>query len=351
MRELTTIKSMAISDRESKTISCIRTTAMLFIVLCHYMQALGYSVLGQLFTVGVPMFFMISGFLYGQKNVYSNGGICNWYKNRIVKIVLPIYIYYLLTGIIMMFLKNIGEIRIVEVICQLLNLQGFVKSGIGNIGTGPLWFITFILICYLITPLLQKLRERISVKKIFCIIGVLYCIEIIFIIMVKPFGSIINLVGVVNYIFAYYIGAFWNKRLTVKVYVLLSAVMAISIGLRLIFKEIADMSGGVAEEIYSKVIAGYSLTALALWIFFTIYKLCNIFNKCLDEIYPIVSCLDKKSFYVYIVHYAFLVGKLSVMNITDNIVLNTLIFILCTYIYASIIQWIYKKIFKLILNL
>ena len=62
MRELTTIKSMAISDRESKTISCIRTTAMLFIVLCHYMQALGYSVLGQLLTVGVPMFFMFSGF-------------------------------------------------------------------------------------------------------------------------------------------------------------------------------------------------------------------------------------------------------------------------------------------------
>lgn len=57
-----------ISNVESKIITIIRSFAMVVIILCHYCDYFeGVEFLSQLFNVGVPIFFIISGFLYGQK--------------------------------------------------------------------------------------------------------------------------------------------------------------------------------------------------------------------------------------------------------------------------------------------
>lgn len=80
-----------ISTEESRIITVTRTVAMLSIVMCHLVSWFpSISFIGQFFNVGVPVFFIISGYLYGQKDIKR---IIPWYKKQFVKIILPIYIY------------------------------------------------------------------------------------------------------------------------------------------------------------------------------------------------------------------------------------------------------------------
>ena len=53
-----------ISKKESNIIGTIRGIAMIFIVICHYVSWFPqFSAAGQIFNVGVPIFFLISGYL------------------------------------------------------------------------------------------------------------------------------------------------------------------------------------------------------------------------------------------------------------------------------------------------
>lgn len=105
-REITICKERGITEKESRTISVIRTVAMLSIVMCHYIQWFGrWSFLGQFFNVGVPLFFIISGFLYGQKNIEN---VWSWYKKQFIKIVIPLYMYYIMVGVILAVIGKMG---------------------------------------------------------------------------------------------------------------------------------------------------------------------------------------------------------------------------------------------------
>ena len=86
-----------ISSIESKIITIIRAIAMVLIILCHYCDYFeGVEFLSQLFNVGVPIFFIISGFLYGQKQINN---IKKWYIKQFAKIVIPLYIYYFISPV------------------------------------------------------------------------------------------------------------------------------------------------------------------------------------------------------------------------------------------------------------
>ena len=52
------------------SVSLARFVAMVFIVVCHFCQYYGMEA-AWWFNVGVQMFFCISGFLYGNKNIPS----------------------------------------------------------------------------------------------------------------------------------------------------------------------------------------------------------------------------------------------------------------------------------------
>lgn len=58
---------------KSVSLSISRVVATLGIVICHiisyYTIIPGHDILGHFFNVGVPMFIIISGFLYGKKAI------------------------------------------------------------------------------------------------------------------------------------------------------------------------------------------------------------------------------------------------------------------------------------------
>ncbi|MBR4723604.1 MAG: acyltransferase family protein, partial [Clostridia bacterium] len=72
--------SLGISREESNIISVIRVFAMFLIVLCHISYTYGkFAFIGQVFNVGVDVFFIVSGFIYGQKQIECT---YKWVKNR-----------------------------------------------------------------------------------------------------------------------------------------------------------------------------------------------------------------------------------------------------------------------------
>lgn len=293
------------------------------------------------------MFFFISGFLYGHKEIKEVG---KWYKKQILKIVIPVYIYELIMTIVLLSIGKLGDVDIVKSVLMLMNLRGFIDAGIGNVITGHLWFISFILLCYLITPLLQKLRKVLIMKQAIMLLSGLTMLEIVIMIIVRPGGFWSGLSGVLLYSLAYFIGAFWDKRFSWRTYTLLTVAMIISICLRLIFKHYADVDAGFVEDIYRCIVAPYSHCILGSWIFFSIYCLLTPSKKLLDFAFPICKVGDKYSYEVYICHYMFLTGVLSLNSLTGIKSVNVLAFVACTIAFALVLNKVSGFINKLLAN-
>ena len=87
---------VSMNEKTSYALSVILVFATLCIFLCHAVQLSGSALLqksGQIFNVGVPMFMMLSGFLFALKPAPASYRIC--FKNRIIRILVPYYLFLL----------------------------------------------------------------------------------------------------------------------------------------------------------------------------------------------------------------------------------------------------------------
>ncbi len=336
------MQNLIINEKESRIISIIRSFAMLCIIVCHL---LGWfpkiSFFSQLFNVGVPIFFIISGYLYGHKKIKN---ILPWYKKQFFKIVIPIYIYILICALVLLCLGKIGSIDPLKSVFVLFQLTGFIKSRIGNIITAHLWFISYILFCYLITPMIGHLSKNITIKKASVIITCLALIEI-FAMLILRLSVIAWIPGVLSYVLAFFIGALWNKKMSKKRYILLTIAMIVSIIMRLLVKNLAD-SKIIDCLIYDGIISVYTHCVLAYWLFYSLYLFFSKYDNLLKNLYPICKICDYYSYEVYICHYMFLVGVLSFKELTPYIGANVFCFILITVFYAVIIKQISSFLIK-----
>lgn len=134
----------------SYAISWIRFLAMCMIVTCHFCQHYGNE-LAWWFNVGVEIFFIISGFLYGQKEIDDS---IRFYKKRAEKIIPPFWIYLFIFTAVMFFVNR-----------SYISLRNLYDAFLGAVpfkGLEHLWFVPYIMFCYFITPLLQNIKNRVS---------------------------------------------------------------------------------------------------------------------------------------------------------------------------------------------
>ena len=123
---------------------------MSLIIACHFAQAYGFNI-AFLLNVGVQLFFLTSGFLYGKIEISNSW---EFYKKRITKVYVP---YILFVSVILLLQGILGawQFNLRDVAIYALNLQGFLSTTVD--GLNHLWFLSVLMICYLITPLLQRL--------------------------------------------------------------------------------------------------------------------------------------------------------------------------------------------------
>lgn len=135
------------------SIDIIRICGAALIFLCHACNESGTFIggaLGQFFCVGVPIFFILSGYLHGLKLPSQNTP--NWYGKKLKRLLLPLYIFIAILAVVYLVAGySINMSKWWQTIVPICGLsQNYIP------GCGQLWFLTHLLVCYLITPALQK---------------------------------------------------------------------------------------------------------------------------------------------------------------------------------------------------
>ena len=160
---------MYIGCKEKKRypeINILHVLGAMMILLCHFTQKSHLSAVSELFITGVPLFLFVSGFLAALKPTHGK----DWFLKRCTRILTPYYLW-IIPGLCILLISSRDVVSPFQAIIIMLNLQGlnyfFWKFDhyVAVIGFGHLWFLTKIMFCYALVPILDvTVRQWIGLK-------------------------------------------------------------------------------------------------------------------------------------------------------------------------------------------
>lgn len=304
-----------ITKAQSISLSVIRVLSMCLIVACHITQKYDMPI-AFLLNIGVQIFFFTSGFLYGKLEITS---IKDFIKKRFTKVYIPYFIVILLL-ISSYSIFSIESISIKQIVFYLLNIQYFVNP-IG--GGNHLWFLTVIMLCYAITPFLQKAIKK---NSILVFVGLL-------LFSIIEFGFIQKMYGLCSSICLYAVGMLIGHNETKKINISLNILSGIVVvGLFSIFTW--EHLTNVDYKEYST----WLHFSLGIFIFISLYNILPLFINEKKE-YKLLKQADSISYEVYLVHHPIILGPLSLLLITPYNSVNILIVVVLSIIMAYTLKY------------
>lgn len=315
-------KNVRITDSESRALSIIRVLAMTLIVACHMTQYYGLRI-AFLLNVGVQLFFFMSGFLYGKLDMPESPFV--FYKKRFLKVYLP---YILWTFIIVVVYSVFGlyHVTVKQIFFYLLALQWFTTP---IEGLNHLWFLTVLMICYVVTPWVKRLLTKRSPFLFISFLLVCCVVEFLF---VKKLYSLCAWISL--YVFGLVFGAFYSERFS-------NIVLIISIGVLMVLGIRFRMN--LLDGVESKEYAVWIKWFLGLFLFSALFR-------CLSKIsmpkpkFDLISHLDKYSYDIYLIHHPLILGPLSMMFLTKYSYLNIIVVLLSVYLLSRLFRLICTKV-------
>lgn len=320
------------------SISLLRIVAMFMIVGCHIASFLNNNIIAMILNVGVEIFLIISGYLYSNKVIINNK---KFIVKRSKKIIKPLIVTTLMYIVFAILTKKIINIKAIPFL--LCNFQGlnFLISAIKVPqieGLSHTWFLTVIVLCYLLLILVKELEHRYeykySLRGTVLLILALVGLDLLFI----PLGIQLG------YFLTFFVGYILGKvelKITNKMYLLSTLIMISSLGIRLLGRHFFD-----GTIFYANIIVIFTQILLALWFFFSIKWLISkfIFFDMVSKS-DIVKILDSYSFYIYLTHYMFIVGTLSVKGFINGTFLQLIAIVIFTIFSAIIVKFIDSIVF------
>lgn len=311
------------------SISLIRIISLLMIIICHIMQHEEY-VLAWWFNVGVQIFLCISGFLYGQKNVNE---ITEFYKKRFSKILIPYYVVFLTVALFQLLFKR--------EYFNIFRFGGGIFLRTKLAGGEHLWFVSMILFCYFLTPILQAYRDEYENNRLnFLIVSML---EVIFVsIFCGLYDRYFNPAWVSCYTIGYAIG--WNKQKSFFSDKLTSGIFAvlaiIGNAIQIYIDNIVHIQFYGYIKIAYDYFCNYNHVFLGVFLFLVML---NVFNKINylnnPKLISFLKITDEYSYEAYLVHQFLILGPFSLMALTSIKMANVLIII----ISICLLAWLLKK--------
>ncbi|MCM1066935.1 MAG: acyltransferase [Muribaculaceae bacterium] len=177
------------------SVTYIRAFSAILIFCCHVAFIAGSFEVSFWFNTGVPLFFIISAYLLSLKDIGSHK---KFYKRRF-RSIFPAYWIYLAAIVAVLFVVGRAP-DVKSIVCYSLGLSGLVESCV--LGLGHLWFISVLLICYALTPLLHRMIERGAS-------GLLWSIVIVQAVVFFLIGLPAYAIHVASFIYVY---TFYNKN-------------------------------------------------------------------------------------------------------------------------------------------
>ena len=332
---------LSITSKKDYSISIIRFIATVFIVTCHFMQYYDYWA-AWWFNVGVQIFLCMSGFLYGKKDIFDPLGFI---KKQALKILIEYYI--------VLFIAIGLQLIIVPEAITLKLIIGSLLMGATLKGGGHLWYIPYILLCYILTPLLGLLfKEFYKNEKPFRIvlgtISVLIIFEIVFIV----FFNFFNPAWINCYVIGFAMGFLEKKgcKLLFNKLVVLTVIVSVLMNIIQLYLDYFSTYKfeGVLQSVYS-IYCNYAHVALGCGLFFGMRVM---FTRLLSKgvhsgVIKACNISDKYSYNVYLVHQFLILGPLSLMKVSNFFILNFALIICLIVLFAIFLSIISRMVRKL----
>jgi len=276
-------------------ITVLRLIAILMVIVLHCIceyyydfsnagrglwHLLGYA--DELMRTGVPLFFMISGFLLLKDDITDIKG---FYKKRILKVGIPFIVYDVFYYVFSYFDGN------------SISVAGFFRDLLNNGSSYHFWFVYSIIFIYLLMPFLQKIVKNCSLKMLWLLV-----ILATFQTTIRPFINTIcdgklymfitddGFMGYIGYvILGYILGSYdFNKKSRWLIYALgiLTFVAMPAVNMHHIKAEGSHfLTGGYAINHYIEAMA------IFIWFKYNVHS-CNKFTARLSAL----------SFSAYLIH-------------------------------------------------
>lgn len=333
-------KSMTNSTK-NVSITLLHIIGMTMILLCHYCQEEKIYFLSEIFISGVPLFLFTAGYLSGLSNIKSPS---IWISKKIKRILIPFWLFVIVIYAIYEII-NYCDVSAFQWIFTLLNLQGlnytvWKFNYFGAIsGCGHLWYLTTIMLCYFLVPLVGKIKipKLNNVKKVLVIL------------LLLGFQLVLMYAGFqLSYIISFFLGFFVAKnpvRTDIKWYGFITALMLVASVTRIVLRHYFDNT-----DFYVRFYALISCAIIGIWVFYSVF----FFNDKFKSLFEKFNCkpilfIEKISYYVYITHYIFLGGPFSVFNVIENRILCYLAATFLSLFSATLLYLVTEKIiFKLL---
>ncbi len=329
-------------NKRNVSIQLIRIVAMFMIVADHMLCYCNFpmkSFVIQIANSGVFVFLFISGLLFGKKEITNWK---QWFLKRGIRILIPFWFFVLIDFIIEGLVWN--NITIKQVLAYAFNLQGLF--GIRET-TKPLWFLTLLMICYLITPALYKLK-RISLTTITK--SVLIAIFIIIQLTCSYYlnfglenGHTVGwcLLAIGFYALAFFVGdKIISSIVNVKGIVTVTIFTVIVGCLVILANKYID-----GTKIYD-IISWYGYVVVDCWIITILYAIGK--TKIAFACKIVINFLDKISYEFYLIHGLIIHVIINYLLKFIDIKIYILLTIVLSIIGATIIHYLTEPIIRLL---
>lgn len=292
-----------IDNKRNIAIMYIRVIAMLFIFIDHavtYMDIPLKSVIIQITNSGNLIFLFISGFLYGGKMIND---FKRWAIKRLIRLWIPYFIFILAYFAYSHFFLRNGDSTVASFFIYVFVLQGLLGTEGGPIS---LWFLTLLMICYFILPILQLVRNKLVQNKYRYFIFTTATVIIVLLQLVLAFWCDITLdfehplswylVAVFIFACGYFSNTrFINYGIHTHQVIIWTIVVIVSMLVRLFSQRIMD-----GTILYDRVISIWTNVCLDIWIIYVIYYVVQRWAEQFDC--KVIRCADKISYTFYLVH-------------------------------------------------
>lgn len=317
-------------------LSFVRMISTIMIVICHLMQK--YNMEGMYwFNVGVQIFLFMSGWLYGKKKIED---AVSFITKNFTKIIVSYWLYILIMIPVYYILDR-------DAISFGVVVKALLCSDTIN-GMGHLWFIPYILCCYLFTPLLYFIGEKLRPRSIFYYFGIVA--GICFLIVL--YGFAYHSYFISAWIICYVLGFFLSKGTTFfkikeNMYLIcVTPLCLLSNGLKIYLDYFSRDLQGLVVKLYS-FFRPYCHVLLGIFLFFALYSFGRVCKFCLHRwLTKILKASDLYSYQVYICHGALILSSFSLIKKEGLIppILEITLVSTLTIFSAVILQWISSKI-------
>lgn len=206
-----------------------------------------------------------------------------------------------------------------------------------------LWFVQWILICYLVLPYLSFLKREIVefsvLDKIMTTIGLFIIITFV---GFSFNGYSMNPNRITCFVCGVLLGTLCQEKIFMKwLRIILGLIALISNLVKIYGTYIVRIENNLLFDLFSR----YAHGLLGIAMFLLLYWL---FDNSKGNV--VLRFSDKYSYYIYLVHQIFILGPLSLMKLTQSIVTNMLIICCCIMLGGFLLEKISLLINNIINN-